>query len=136
MIHHFALLLFKNYLMKQVGTLQRIHRQCIRYESALDNTLKGIKNLNSGYMTHRIFDPQVLTKYLEITEDDLEETVPEYEPVFTSVYQYYGNSLASFTKTIDDLLLQLPILIILKVQVPMSLSVKRQYQSHWKQRHI
>ena len=72
-------------------------------------------------MTHPILDPQVLTKYLEIIEDDLEETAPEYEPVFTSVYQYYGNSLASFTNTIDDLLLQLPILIKLKVQVPVSL---------------
>ena len=37
-IHHFALLLFKNYLTIQVGTLQRIHRQYIRYESALDDT--------------------------------------------------------------------------------------------------
>ena len=72
-------------------------------------------------MTHHILDSQVLTKYLEIIEDDLEETAPEYEPVFTSVYQYYGNSLALFTNTIDDLLLQLPILIKLKVQVPMSL---------------
>ena len=62
-------------------------------------------------MTHCILDPQVLTKYLEIIEDNLEETVPEYKAVFTSVYQYYGNSLASFTNTIDDLLLQLPILI-------------------------
>ena len=62
-----------------------------------------------------------MTKYLEIIEDNLEDTVPEYEPVFTSVYQYHGNSLASFTNTIDDLLLQLPILIKLKVQVPMSL---------------
>ena len=41
--------------------------------------------------------------------------------MFTSVYQYYGNSLISFTNTIDDLLLQLLILIKLKVQVPMSL---------------
>ena len=121
MIHHFVLLLFKNYLTIQVGTLQRIHRQYIRYESELDDTLIGIENLNSRYLTHRILDPQVLTKYLEIIEDDLEETVPEYKPVFTSVYQYYGNSLASFTNTIDDLLLQLPILIKLKVQVPMSL---------------
>ena len=72
-------------------------------------------------MTHHILDPQVLSKYLEIIEDDLEDTAPEYEPVFISVYQYYGNSLASFTNTIDDLLLQLPILIKLKVQVPMSL---------------
>ena len=58
--------------------------------------------MNSGYLTHHILDPQVLTKYLEILEDDLEDTAPEYEPVFTSVYQYYGNSLASFTNTIDD----------------------------------
>ena len=120
-IHHFALLLFKNYLTIQVGTFHRIYRQYIRYESALDDTLIRIENLNSGYLTHRILDPQVLTRYLEIIEDDLEETTPEYEPVFTSVYQYYGNSLASFTNTIDDLLLQLPILIKLKVQVPMSL---------------
>ena len=121
MIHHFALLLFKNYLTIQEGTLQRIYRQYIRYESALDDMLTGIENLNSGYLTHCILDPQVLTKYLEIIEDDLEEMAPEYEPVFTSVYQYYGNSLASFTNTIDDLLLELPILIKLKVQVPMSL---------------
>ena len=120
-IHHFALLLFKNYLTIQVGTLQRIHRQYIRYESVLDDTLISIENLNSGYLMHHILDPQVLTKYLEIIEDDLEDTAPEYEPVFTSVYQYYGNSLASFTNTINDLLLQLPILIKLKVQVPMSL---------------
>ena len=72
-------------------------------------------------MTHCILDPQVLSKYLETIEDDLEDTAPEYEPVFTSVYQYNGNSLASFTNTIDDLLLQLPILIKLKVQIPMSL---------------
>ena len=83
--------------------------------------LIGNENLNSGYLTHHILDPQVLTKYLEIIEDNLEETAPEYETVFTSVYQYYGNSLALFINTIDDLLLQLPILIKLKVQVPMSL---------------
>ena len=120
-IHNIALLLFKNYLTIQVGTLQRIHRQYIRYESGLDDMLIGIENLNSGYLTHRILDPQVITKYLEIIKDDLEDTAPEYELVFTSVHQYYGNSLASFTNTIDDLLLKLPIFIKLKVQVPMSL---------------
>ena len=121
MIHHLSLLLFKNYLTIQVGSLQRIHIQYIRYESVLDDTLIGIDNLNSGYLTHRILDPQLLSKYLETIKDDLEDTAPVYEPVFTSVYQYYGNSLASFTNTIDDLLLQLPILIKLKVQIPMSL---------------
>ena len=121
MIHHFALLLFKNYLTIQVGSLQRIHRQYFRYESALDDTLIGIENLNSGYLTYHILDPQVLSRYLETIKDNLEDTAPEYEPVFTNVYQYYGNSLASVTNTIDDLLLQLPILIKLKVKIPMSL---------------
>ena len=87
----------------------------------LDDTLIGIENLNLGHLTHRILDPQVLSKFLETIEHDLEDIALEYEPVFTSVYQYYGNSLASFTNTIDYLLLQLPILIKLKVQIPMSL---------------
>ena len=113
--------MFKDYITILVGTLQRIHRRYVRYESALDDTLIGIESLNSGYLTHRILDPKILGKYLEAVEDDLEETAPEFEPIFTSVYKYYGNSLISFTNTIDDLLLQLPILIKLKVQVPMSL---------------
>ena len=120
-IHHLALLMFKDHITILLGTLQRIHRQYIRYELALDDTLIRIENLNSSYLTHRILDPQILGKYQEAVEDDLEETAPEFEPVFTSIYQYYGNSLMSFTNTIDDLLLQLPILIKLKVQVPMSL---------------
>ena len=104
-----------------VGTLQRIHRQYVRYKSALDDTLIGVEHLNSGYLTHRILDPKILAKYLEVIKGILEETAPEFELVFTNVYQYYGNSLISFTNIIDDLLLQLPILIRLKVQVPMLL---------------
>ena len=120
-IHHLALLMFKDYIMILVGTLQRIHRQYVRYKSALGNTLIGIEHLNSGYLTHHILDPKILARYLEAIEEDLEETAPEFELVFTNVYQYHGNSLISFTNTIGDLLLQLPILIKLKVQVPMSL---------------
>ena len=119
-IHHLALLMVKDYITILVGMLQRIHRQYVRFESALDDTLIGIEHLNSGYLTHHILDPKILAQYLETVEDDLEETTPEFEPVFTNVYQYYGNSLVSFTNIIDNLLLQLPILFKLKVQVPMS----------------
>ena len=77
-IHHLALLMFKDYITILVSTLQRIHRQYIRYKSALDDTLIGIENLNSGYLTHHILDPQILGKYLEAVEDDLEETAPEF----------------------------------------------------------
>ena len=85
-IHHLALLMFKDYIMILVGTLQRIHRQYVRYESALDDTLIGIEHLNSEYLMHHILDPKILAKYLEAIEDDLEETAPEFEPVFTNVY--------------------------------------------------
>ena len=120
-IHHLALLMLKDYITILLGMLQRIHRQYVRYELALDDTLIGIEHLNSGYLTHRILEPRMLARYLEAVEDNLEETAPAFELVFTNVYQYYGNSLISFTSIIDDLLLQLPILIKLKVQVPMSL---------------
>ena len=120
-IHHLALLMFKGYITILVGTLQRIHRQYIRYELALDDTLIGIENLNYGHLMQHKLDPQILGIYLEAVEDDLEEIALEYEPVFTNIYQYYGNSLVSFTYTINDLLLQLPILIKLKIQIPMSL---------------
>ena len=120
-IHHLGLLLLKNYLTIQVGMLRRIHHQYNRYESVLADTLIGIESLSSGYLTHCILDPKILSRYLEAITDDMENTAPDYEPVFTDIYQYYGNSLASFTNIIDDLILQLPILIKLKVQVPMSL---------------
>ena len=55
-MHHLALLIFKDYITILVGTLQRIHRPYIRYESALDDTLISVENLNSGYLTHNILD--------------------------------------------------------------------------------
>ena len=69
-IHHLALLMFKDYITILVGTLHRIHRQYIRYESALDDTLIGIEHLNYGYLTHHILDPKILARYLETVEDD------------------------------------------------------------------
>ena len=91
MIHHFALLLFKNYLTIQVGMLQRIHHQYNRYESSLDDTLIGIESLSSGYLTHHILDPKDLARYLEAIANNMEDMAPDYELVFTDVYQYYGN---------------------------------------------
>ena len=61
-IHHLALLTVKDYITILVGTLQRIHRQYIRYELALDDILIRIEHLNSGYLTHRILDPRTLAR--------------------------------------------------------------------------
>ena len=101
---------FYNYLTIQVGMLQRIHHQYNRYESSLDDTLIGIESLSSGYLTHCILDPKVLARYLEAIADDMEDMAPDYKPVFTDVYQYYSNSLASFTNTTDDFILLISII--------------------------
>ena len=84
-IHHFALLLFKNYLTIQVGMLQRIHHQYNRYKSSLDDTLIGIESLSPGYLTHPILDPKILARYLEAIAYDMEDTALDYESVFTDV---------------------------------------------------
>ena len=88
MIHHFALLLFKNYLTIQVDSLQRIYHQYIRYKSALDDTLIGIANLSSGYLTHHILDPQVLSKYLETSKmiwKTQHQNTNQYSQVYTNI---------------------------------------------------
>ena len=59
-IHHIALLMLEDCITILLGTLQRIHRQYVRYESALDDTLIGIEHLNSGYLTHHILEPRML----------------------------------------------------------------------------
>ena len=59
-IHILALLMIKDYTTILLGTLQRLYRQYIRYESALDDTLIGIEHLNSGYLIHRILEPRML----------------------------------------------------------------------------
>ena len=93
MIHHFALLLFKNYLTIQVGTLQRIDLQYNRYESALDDTLIGIESLSSGYLTHCILDPKTLSRYLEAIADDMEDMAPDYKPFISIMVIHWHHSL-------------------------------------------
>ena len=90
-IHHLALLMIKDYITILLGMLQRIHRQYIRYESVLDNTLIEIEHLNSGYLTHRILEPSTLARYLEAVEDDLEETAP----VLNQYLQMYINTMVT-----------------------------------------
>ena len=86
-IHHLALLMVKDYITILVGMLQRIHRQYIRYESALDDTLIGIGHLISGYLTHRILDSKIFAQYLEAVEDDLKKQLQhsnQYSQMYTS----------------------------------------------------
>ena len=116
-IHHFALLLFKNYLTMQVGMLHRIHQQCNRYESALDDTPISIESLSLGYLPIKFWTQRLylgIWKQLQITRKTRHLSMNQSSLMFT-------NTTAFFTNTIDDLILQLLILTKLKILVPMSL---------------
>ena len=91
-IHHFALLLFKNYLTIQLGMLQRIHHQYNRYESSLDDTLIGIESLSTGYLTHCILDPKVLARY-QMTWKTQHQTMNQCSLMFTSIMVIHQHHL-------------------------------------------
>ena len=57
--YNLALLMFKDYITILVGALQRIHRQYVRYESALDDTLIGIEMVGKFFGVS-YFVPKIL----------------------------------------------------------------------------
>ena len=46
-------------------------------------------------------DPKVVARYLEAIADDVEDMAPDYKPIFTDVYQYYGIA-ASYINQIES----------------------------------
>ena len=56
----------KDYITLLVGTLQRIHRQYIRYESALDDTLIRNRTFEFWLSDTPLLDPKSLAKYLKV----------------------------------------------------------------------
>ena len=66
----------------------KLYAKFCSLESKYNNSLIHIKSLSSGYLIHHILDSKVLARYLEAIADDMEDTAPDYEPVFTDIYQY------------------------------------------------
>ena len=76
--------------------------------------------LVEGVLSAPIIDPVTLQTYIATIGDQLIDNT-NYEPVFKDIYEFYAHKLVTFTNFDGMLLLQLPVLIKLKVQVPMSL---------------
>ena len=119
--HHLSFHFIMKFLSLYITTLTRHKDHLIQYEQKVDDLNYALDQLASGRLTHTVLDPAKLKQYLQDISDDLEDTAPDYELVFTYVWQYYAYKLISYTNTPTQLLIQIPILIKLKVQVPMSL---------------
>ena len=90
-----------------------------QYAVTLDTFLTALNTLE-GVLSTPIIDPITLQTYIATMEDKLIADM-NYEPVFKDIYEFYAHKLVTFTNFEGMLLLQLPVLIKLKVQVPMSL---------------
>ena len=91
-----------------------------QYAVTLDAFLTALDTLAEGVLSTPIIDPITLQTYIATIEDKLIADT-NYEPVFKDIYEIYAHKLVTFTKFEGMLFLQLPVLIKLKVQVPMSL---------------
>jgi hypothetical protein len=91
------------------------------YERSFEDFLSSLDVLANGRLTHRILDPPTLARYLRTIENDLARWAPYFELVFQNLFEYYAEPLISFTNSADQLLVQIPILLKHKTQLPMSL---------------
>ena len=91
-----------------------------QYSVTLDVFLATLYTLAEGILSAPIIDPVTQQKYITTIQDELIED-NNYEPVFQDIYEFFIHRLVTFTNIARILLLQLPVLIKLKVQVPMSL---------------
>ena len=90
------------------------------YDRMLDNFLTGLDTLAEGILSHSILDPLKLQRYLMTIERNVIDN-SKFQLAFVHTYQYYAEPMITFTNSPDELILQIPLLIKRKDQVPMSL---------------
>ena len=119
--HHLALY----YLSKGITTLiplMRKYRQVVtNYRLVIKGFLDGLDELRTGRLCYEVLDPIMLSKYLRTIATDLDRSHSQYTLAFQHTYQYYAEPLISFTNSPDYLLVQIPIFLVYKHQLPMTL---------------
>ena len=98
------------------------YRQAVtNYRLMIKGFLDGLDELSTGRLCYEVLDPVVLAKYLRTIATDLDRSYSQYTLAFQHTYQYYAESLISFTNSPDYLLVQIPIFLVYKHQLPMTL---------------
>ena len=119
--HHLALC----YLSKGITTLiplMRKYRQAVtNYRLMIKGFLDGLDELSTGRLCYEVLDPIMLSKYLRTIATDLDRSHSQYTLAFQHTYQYYAEPLISFPNFPDYLLVQIPIFLVYKHQLPMTL---------------
>ena len=119
--HHLAI----HYLSKSVGVvlpLIRKYRSTLqKYRLAIKGFIGGLDKMSTGRLCYEILDPIQLLRYLRTIEKDLTDSHSDYTLAFQHTYQYYAEPMVSFSNSPEFLILQVPIFLRYKFQLPMSL---------------
>ena len=119
--HHLAI----HYLRKSIGVVLpmiRKYRSTLqKYRLAIKGFIDGLDEMSTGRLCYEILDPIQLSKYLRTIQKDLTDSHSDYTLVFEHTYQYYAKPMISFSNSSDFLIIQVPIFLRYKFQLPMSL---------------
>ena len=119
--HHLAL----HYLSKSVGVIlpmfHKYRSTLQRYRLVIKGFIDGLDEMSTGRLCYEILDPIQLAEYLRTIEKDLTDANSDYTLAFQHTYQYYAEPMVSFSNSPDFLIIQVPIFLRYKFQLPMSL---------------
>ena len=114
-----------HYLSKSVSVmlpLIRKYRSMLqKYRLAIKGFIDGLDEMSTGRLYYEILDPIQLSRYLRTIMKDLTNSHSDYTLAFQHTYQYYAEPMVSFSNSPNCLIIQVPIFLRYKFQLPMSL---------------
>ena len=92
-----------------------------KYRLAIKGFIDGLDEMSTGRLCYEIPDLIQLSRYLRTIEKDLTDSHNDYTLAFQHTYQYYAEPVVSFSNSPNLLIIQVPILLRYKFQLPMLL---------------
>ena len=93
----------------------------INYQITLDHFLTGLDSLGTRCLTFQVLDPTELTRFLDAISHQLHTQRSSFELAFNHTYQYYAESMVTFSNSHDQLLVNIPVLLHLNDQKDLTL---------------
>ena len=92
-----------------------------KYRLAIKGFIDGLDEMSTGRLCYEIPDPIQLSRYLRTIAKDLTDSHSDYTLAFQHTYQYYAKPMVPFSNSPNFLIIQVPIFLRYKFQLPMSL---------------
>ena len=119
--HHLALYYLGKSISLLAPVLSKVRHKLLNFKFMLKGFMDGLDELSTGRLSYEVLDPLTLAKSLRHIALDLDRSDSQYILAFDHTYQYYAEPMVSFTNGPDDVLIQIPIFLRYKFQLPMSL---------------